>query len=137
MPANSKPSRANEAGGRTEEEEWKGIVGVGGHVKEKVKLKKPKGKKKLIKEITKTEDSVGNAFAVLSDDDEDGTDNLPLCCISFILISWRSIFTSVGPAKPLITRSSGSISNVIYIADPHTVGCYTRNRQWPRFYWES
>jgi uncharacterized protein Veg len=73
MPANS-----------TEEEEWKGIVEVGGHVKEKVKLKKPKGKKKIVKEIAKNEDSVGNAFAVLSDDDEDGTGNWPFClCLLF------------------------------------------------------
>ncbi|RPB12921.1 P-loop containing nucleoside triphosphate hydrolase protein [Morchella conica CCBAS932] len=71
MPANSKSSRANETEGGTEEEAWKGIVEVGGHVKEKVKLKKPKGKKKIIKEIAKTEGSAGNAFAVLSDDDED------------------------------------------------------------------
>lgn len=92
MPANSKSSRANETEGGTEEEAWKGIVEVGGHVKEKVKLKKPKGKKKIIKEIAKTEGSAGNAFAVLSDDDEDGTDNLLFCSMSFILISWQYLY---------------------------------------------
>lgn len=121
------------------EQEWKGISdGAERNTQQKAnrKQKRRHGNKKTVTANNMPEDLAKNAFAPLSNEDEDSKSYTAFHIFSLLILK-RSIPTRLEFSWTLVTNPSRPVANVVHITNSYTIGGDTRDSCWPRPYWKS